>query len=222
MFLVSVLADFFFLSCIQPTHTVLPVDELRMLFCEMCDRAFSLDLLDPPLRKAPSGLWICGQCVDCKTCGNASEPAKHGDDSSSPNSSISLKYWSSDPEKCYRCGGCDGMADLIVGDKLDCQVCRKILRPSDGDFLKCGDCRARVHLGCDRRADDFVQQQKTEELFGTRTIKAQKAKVRLIGDASNLQLSCTYQYLVLFPGQVQVPDLCRRQDRSKGIRLYQR
>ena len=138
-----------------------------------------MDLLDPPLRKAPAGLWICGQCVDCKICKNTSEPLKEGDGSSLAQSSISLKYWSSDPEKCYRCGGCDGMADLIVGDKLDCQVCKKILRPSDQDFIKCDDCKARVHTTCDRRADDFVQQQRTEEMFGTRTLKAQKAKVRV-------------------------------------------
>ena len=42
-----------------------PQDELKLLVCEMCDRGFSLDLLDPPLASAPSGLWVCGQCVDC-------------------------------------------------------------------------------------------------------------------------------------------------------------
>lgn len=157
-----------------------PVDELRMLFCEMCDRAFSLDLLDPPLRKAPSGLWICGQCVDCKVCHNTSEPARtEGEGSDFAKSAVSLKYWSSDPEKCYRCGGCDGMADLILGDKMDCQVCKKILRTSDDNFVKCGECkRARVHMACDKRADDFYQQQRTEELFGTRTHKAKKEKAK--------------------------------------------
>jgi Bromodomain/PHD-finger len=157
-----------------------PLDELRMLFCEMCDRAFSLDLLDPPLRKAPSGLWICGQCVDCKVCNNTSEPQRSSKTGGLATSSISLKYWSRDPQKCYRCGGCDGMTDLIVGDKLECQVCTKVLRADDGNFVKCGDCKARVHIDCDRRAKDYLDQLKTEELFGTRTLKAQqKTKVCL-------------------------------------------
>ena len=159
-----------------------------MLFCEMCDRAFSLDLLDPPLRKAPSGLWICGQCVDCKVCHNTSEPARNGGKSDFAQSTVSLKYWSNDPEKCYRCGGCDGMADLIVGEKLDCQICKKVLRSSDGDFIKCGDCKARVHTACDKRADDFIQQQRAEEMFGTRTIKAQKTKVSILFAACFLLL----------------------------------
>lgn len=159
-----------------------PMDELRMLFCEMCDRAFSLDLLDPPLEKAPSGLWICGQCVDCKVCKNTSEPPRPAAKANSATSAISLKYWSRDPEKCYRCGGCDGLSDLIVGDKLECQVCKKILRNDDGDFINCSECKACVHAGCDRRADDFMKLSRTEELFGSRTLKAQqKTKVSFIG-----------------------------------------
>jgi hypothetical protein len=194
--------------------TSFPVDELRMLFCEMCDRAFSLDLLDPPLRKAPLGLWICGQCVDCKVCRNTSEPSRQGDGSVSGKSSISLKYWSSDPEKCYRCGGCDGMAELIVGDKLECEICKKILRSSDGDFVKCDDCKARIHFKCDRRADDFIQQQRTEEMFGTRTLKAQKAKVSTVWVVllTYLTFYDLPVFFVVVLGQVQMPDMCRYQN----------
>lgn len=151
-----------------------PADELRMLFCEMCDRAFTLDLLDPPLRRAPSGLWICGQCVDCKVCKNTSEPPCPGAASDPDKSSISLKYWSRDPEKCYRCGGCDGIAEQIQGKKLKCQVCRKILREDDGNFVNCDICSAQVHISCDKRADEFLKMQRTEELYGSRTQKAQK------------------------------------------------
>ena len=136
------------------------------------------DLLDPPLEKAPSGLWICGQCVDCKVCKNTSEPPRPETKTNSATSAISLKYWSRDPEKCYRCGGCDGLSGLIVGEKLECQICKKTLRNDDGDFIKCSDCKACVHSGCDRRADEFMKLQRTEELFGSlsRSSKAQKAK----------------------------------------------
>lgn len=117
-----------------------PQDENAMLFCEMCDRAFSLDLLDPPLTDAPPGLWICGQCVDCKSCGNTAE--KDG---------ASLKYWSRDPEKCYRCGGCKGLVDTEeLGGR--CRVCAKFSRRSDDDMVQCASCKASVHIGCDALA----------------------------------------------------------------------
>ena len=113
-----------------------PKDELRMLFCEMCDRAFSLDLLDPPLNAAPPGLWICGQCVDCKMCNNTAE--KGG---------ASLKYWSRDPERCYRCGGCKGLLEKAdLGGR--CLVCSKIPR-SDDEMVLCSFCESNVHIGCD-------------------------------------------------------------------------
>ena len=70
-----------------------PPDETHMILCEMCDRAFSLGLLDPPLEEAPPGLWICGQCVDCKECNNTGDPR-----------GASLKHWSRDPDLCYSCG----------------------------------------------------------------------------------------------------------------------
>ena len=38
-----------------------------------------------------------------------------------------------------------------------CQVCKKLLRATDDNFVKCSDCKARVHLACDKRADDFFQ-----------------------------------------------------------------
>lgn len=112
-----------------------PADETRMIFCEMCDRAFSLDLLDPPLSTVPEGLWICGQCVDCKVCGNTAE-------TEGPSS----KFWSQDPLKCFRCGGC---TCLMNGDMAKCQVCSKLLRTGDSDFLGCRMCGALVHSACD-------------------------------------------------------------------------
>merc|ERR1712228_1113500 len=71
-------------------------DELKLIYCEMCDRAFSIDRLDPPLEKVPSGLWICGQCVDCTKCNNAFDKGH-----------VSRAYWSKDPSLCRGCGGCD-------------------------------------------------------------------------------------------------------------------
>mmetsp|Transcript_25960 Transcript_25960/g.39290 ORF Transcript_25960/g.39290 Transcript_25960/m.39290 type:complete len:1246 (+) Transcript_25960:56-3793(+) len=114
-----------------------PQDELKLLYCEMCDRAFTTDLLDPPLSGAPKGLWICGQCVDCKVCKNLSE--KHG---------TSLKFWSRDPEKCYRCGGCDGLVKGYT-NKRRCSVCDKFWRKGDEDVLECSKCNNYVHAECD-------------------------------------------------------------------------
>lgn len=137
-----------------------PPDETRMLFCEMCDRGFSLDLLDPPLTSAPSGLWICGQCVDCKECGNKAE--KEG---------ASLRYWSQDPERCFRCGGCGDLVNDSLSGK--CQVCAGLLREDDQDVVECFDCSSKVHLSCDERARDYV----SLEAFATRAQKAQKDPV---------------------------------------------
>lgn len=130
-----------------------PADETRMLFCEMCDRGFSLDLVDPPLKSAPSGLWICGQCVDCSICRNKGE--KKG---------VSLKNWSQDPERCFRCGGCDGF-DAFASDGK-CQVCTGALRSSDDDVIQCSKCRSKVHLSCDDRAEGSIDCEANSEKQG--------------------------------------------------------
>jgi hypothetical protein len=117
-----------------------PQDELKMIFCDMCDRAFSLDLIDPPLKAAPKGLWICGQCVECKSCGNVSE-------SNGP----SVKYWSRDPEKCYRCGGCKG---LVEGRQ--CSVCSGRCRPDEDEVVTCSLCNKFVHTDCDSTGKDYL------------------------------------------------------------------
>jgi hypothetical protein len=122
-----------------------PHDETKMLFCEMCDRAFTTDLLDPPLKAAPDGLWICGQCVDCSECKNTSE--KKG---------ASLKYWSRDPEKCYRCGGCKGLVESYT-KKKHCKVCNGIWRTDDDDVIECSTCKESVHSGCDSFAASYLR-----------------------------------------------------------------
>jgi histone-lysine N-methyltransferase SETD1 len=124
-----------------------PQDELKMLFCEMCDRGFTLDLLDPPLSAAPSGIWICGQCVDCKKCHNSLELK-----------GPSLKHWSRDPNLCYRCGGCNGLPELErhLNDRK-CTVCSGIWRDEDNDLAQCKDCKAKIHARCDPKADTYLK-----------------------------------------------------------------
>jgi len=132
---------------------IVPLDELKMIFCDMCDRAFNLDLIDPPLLKAPRGLYICGQCVDCKVCNNTLEEVQ-------PKASI--QYWSRDPEKCFRCGGCAGL-QLGSGSSAGrgaststtphvlskCTVCNGLLRQSDEHVFTCQTCLKKVHVACD-------------------------------------------------------------------------
>ena len=116
-----------------------PKDESNLIYCEMCDRAFSLHLLDPPLEEAPSGLFICGQCVDCKMCKNATDPR-----------GASRRHWSRDPEKCFSCGGCEGLLDS--SNVSSCQVCNKFLRDEEPDIISCMSCGLDVHSNCDPRA----------------------------------------------------------------------
>ena len=132
-----------------------PKDEDKMLFCEMCDRGFSLELLDPPLDSAPSGLWICGQCVDCRVCGNTSEPE-----------GASLQHWSSDPQKCYRCGGCDDSVNG-TGDSLKCKLCTRLLRPGDENVAKCSRCNGSIHSSCHISAKHFLNTEKTRTTMKT-------------------------------------------------------
>jgi PHD-finger len=130
-----------------------PQDETRMLFCEMCDRAFSIELLDPPLKVTPSGLWICGQCVDCKLCRNMFD-----------SQGSSLRYWSRDPEKCFRCGGCHGLIDE-VHESRRCSICSLLIRADDSDVLDCCSCQQLVHAQCDHRANEYLKA--NEEASGT-------------------------------------------------------
>ena len=67
-------------------------DETKLIYCEMCDRAFSIDKIEPPLASVPEGLWICGQCVDCTVCKNHR-----------CNGDVSRTSWSNDPSICRGC-----------------------------------------------------------------------------------------------------------------------
>jgi len=130
-----------------------PEDETRMLFCEMCDRGFTLDLLDPPLSDAPSGIWICGQCVDCAKCHNVLEPK-----------GPSRKHWSRNPQLCYRCGGCDGLPELEGHmNERKCPICSGIWRDEDTDLAQCIECKTKVHVRCDPKAEAYL------EKLGTKT-----------------------------------------------------
>ena len=44
-------------------------DESRLLYCDLCDKAYHLDCVTPKLDVAPPGRWICGLCVTCRHCG---------------------------------------------------------------------------------------------------------------------------------------------------------
>ena len=125
-----------------------PLDETKLLYCEMCDRAYSIDLIEPPLKEVPKGLWICGQCVDCKECQNNGDKGK-----------VSKKYWSRDPEKCFRCGGCEGLVEDFTEGRL-CNVCNLLSRPSEPALVQCHSCKENVHLDCDKFAIEVLDRRK--------------------------------------------------------------
>ena len=151
-----------------------PNDENRMLFCEMCDRAFSLDLLDPPLTKAPPGLWICGHCVDCKVCHNTAE-----------DGGASSKHWSRDPALCFRCGGCTGLMDDYLAS-AKCSVCEKFLRKCDEEVAQCTTCHGFVHGKCSSVAKEFILE---------RNLRTQ---VRGGGTGPMVRRSCIHNRLPVF------------------------
>lgn len=111
-------------------------DETKLLYCEMCDRAFSMDLLSPPLEKVPFGIWVCGQCVDCSLCDNRSD-----------NGEVSRAYWSCVPSKCLPCGGCKKLLLPSLAN-AKCRICSKISRKTDG-MPRCSSCKSYIHPLCD-------------------------------------------------------------------------
>ena len=123
-----------------------PHDENKMLFCEMCDRAFICDLLEPPLTAAPPGLWVCGQCVNCKGCGNTSE-----------NNGANLKHWSRDPAKCYKCGGCRGI-EKRQKSSMRCLVGDNVWRKDDDKIATCTSLTNRISLDYDPSIEKVLQQ----------------------------------------------------------------
>jgi len=114
-------------------------DETKLLYCEMCDRAFSLDLISPPLSAVPSGLWICGQCVDCTECSNTCDKGL-----------VSRTFWSQDPKKCLPCGGCDALSLKCLQD-AKCAVCKKLHRDIE-NLPECSTCKSFIHIECDEDA----------------------------------------------------------------------
>eukprot|EP00529_Nitzschia_sp_RCC80_P002441 CAMPEP_0113507844 /NCGR_PEP_ID=MMETSP0014_2-20120614/36686_1 /TAXON_ID=2857 /ORGANISM="Nitzschia sp." /LENGTH=2090 /DNA_ID=CAMNT_0000403489 /DNA_START=61 /DNA_END=6333 /DNA_ORIENTATION=+ /assembly_acc=CAM_ASM_000159 len=122
-----------------------PQDDKKMLFCEMCDRGFNMELLDPPLAAAPPGVWICGQCVDCHNCRGNNEAG-----------GASLQHWSREPNLCYRCGGCEGLIDQYLSTRK-CSICAGYWRDGDTDLAECIDCKAKVHGRCDSKAYAYLK-----------------------------------------------------------------
>jgi len=107
-----------------------PLDETMLLYCEMCDRACTLTELDPPLSKVPEGLFICGLCIDC-TSDTSNCPDKF-----SEKRKKNVKHWSTDPERCFGCGGCKSVMDKNAREKK-CIVCSKYWRKDDKDLVVC-------------------------------------------------------------------------------------
>ena len=69
-----------------------------------------MELLQPPLDKAPEGSWVCGLCVQCDECGATDLPKNQ---------------WSCDARLCFRCGGAKEMSDSVGNVKLSCSVCKQ-------------------------------------------------------------------------------------------------
>jgi len=141
-----------------------PEDETMLLYCEMCDRACDLTKLDPPLEAVPSGLFICGSCIDCKSCGTSSEKK------------MSVKYWSRDPQRCYRCGGCEGLMSEI-NKAMQCTVCSKYWRKGDNDLIPCKTCNRTVHIGCDNNAELVLKRAGGDKSIATKTYEVSRFQI---------------------------------------------
>jgi hypothetical protein len=43
-------------------------NEDKLLICDICDRAFHMECLNPVLTKIPKGDWFCVDCSTCNSC----------------------------------------------------------------------------------------------------------------------------------------------------------
>ncbi|KAJ1458418.1 hypothetical protein M885DRAFT_512831 [Pelagophyceae sp. CCMP2097] len=66
-----------------------PDDEVRLLYCDVCDKGYHLECVVPPLASAPTGRWVCELCIDCRSC---DAPRRRG-------------RWSSRADACSDCAG---------------------------------------------------------------------------------------------------------------------
>jgi len=116
----------------------LPKDEADLIYCDMCDRAFNISLLNPPLESSPPpGIsWFCGYCVTCQEC----TPEQRAQQD--------CTNWSCDPLRCY----IDGGAVKLSGKDDYCPVCRKFWLPTDNEMVECESCHGWVHASCDEEA----------------------------------------------------------------------
>ncbi len=125
-------------------------DETKLLYCEMCDRAFSMDRIEPPLSKVPSGLWICGQCVDCVECEN-----RHY------NGVVSRAFWSKDPSICRGCGG--GEKELKPKVKVEVKVKEVVAKPKVNVKVKKQAKEAMKPLKVKKKAKEDIKPKITKQ-----------------------------------------------------------
>lgn len=113
-------------------------DESRLVYCDVCDKAYHLDCLEPPLDAAPPGRWICGLCVECKYC------------TANAQSSLRLR-WSSRRDACAGClekSRLDASRAPLSGKCAALEACLLGRGSNETPYRSCAFCAARFHEDC--------------------------------------------------------------------------
>jgi len=127
-------------------------DESRLVYCDLCDKGYHLDCVEPPLDAAPPGRWICGLCVSCRYCDESDQ--------------VSLRpRWSSRRDCCAscldlsrRCAALEACLDSSNGASAPSQMCTYCAARFHDDcahvFLRpSGDADERACLRCVTQGD---------------------------------------------------------------------
>ncbi|KYR03121.1 PHD zinc finger-containing protein [Tieghemostelium lacteum] len=107
------------------------VNDDKITICDICDKAFHIYCLQPPLTKIPASGWRCTKCIFCIHCG-----------SSTPGQNPTSK-WKSNYTSCETCYN-------QFAEKKYCPVCRVILpKTTEKPTIQCIRCNRHVHINCD-------------------------------------------------------------------------
>jgi len=142
-------------------------DESCLVYCDVCDKGYHLDCIQPPLAMAPPSRWICGLCVECRYCDRLEN--KESMNEALVIESSDRRTWSSRCDTCFDClkkslsrsvpsaveraplqGRCAALTSCLC---LDQEGSDKPLVELEKVSM-CPYCGARFHIAC---GDIFLQ-----------------------------------------------------------------
>ncbi len=138
-------------------------DDTSLIYCDVCDRTFHLSCVVPQLVKVPEGMFVCGNCIDCRHCEKPFNPNSYSVSpyaclacynikklSTSYNRKCTITYLRSEPVLT---------SPILLFRNIPASTCSLCCSPClgeiDGSGYQCSVCHFNVHVECDGRASYF-------------------------------------------------------------------